>query len=246
MDRSLYVGMTGAMQTLLAQATNSNNLANASTVGFRAQLDEAQAVEVSGPGLASRVNVQASDAGWDSSTGSIEQTGRDTDIALRTQSWLAVQASDGTEAYTKAGNLQVDVNGQLLTGTGQPVLGDNGPLSVPPHSSVTIGNDGTVSITPLGQSGATQAVVGRLKIVDAQPLQLQRGSDGLMRVTPGETLEPAAGEVVTAGAVESSNVSLASTMVRMIQLSRQFELQTKLMQSSDQNSQASSSLVKLS
>ncbi|MFI4981523.1 MAG: flagellar basal-body rod protein FlgF [Nevskiales bacterium] len=246
MDRALYVGMSGAMQTLLAQTANSNNLANASTTGFRAQLVDAQSMPVNGPGLPSRVNAQLLDQGWDSSAGSLTQTGRDLDVALRDGTWLAVQGSDGNEAYTRAGNLRVDAYGQLLTGNGQPVLGDNGPISVPPYSSIKVGGDGTISIVPAGQSPSTQATVGRLRVVQASPDQLGRGEDGLMRAVPGVSLDAASGETVTSGVLEGSNVDLATTMVTMIQLARQFDLQTRIMKSVEDNSSAATSLLKMS
>lgn len=246
MDRALYVGMTGAMQTLRAQATTSNNLANANTTGFRAQLVEAQAAPVGGSGFASRVNATLGDGGWESSGGVVTQTGRDLDVALGDNRWLAVQASDGSEAYTRAGDLQIDAYGRLLTGAGQPVLGDAGPMSLPPQSAVQIGADGTVSIIPLGQQPNAPATVGRLKVVEAQPDQLQRGLDGLMRAKPGVDLAPAAGNVLTAGALEGSNVNLAGEMVNMINLSRTFELQTKVMRAAEDNDNASSSLVRMS
>lgn len=245
MDRALYVGMSGAMQTLLAQTANSNNLANASTTGFRAQLVDAQSMPVNGPGLPSRVNAQLLDQGWDSTPGSLSQTGRDLDVALRDGAWLAVQGGDGNEAYTRAGNLRVDAYGQLLTGTGQPVLGDNGPISVPPYSSIKIGGDGTISIVPAGQKPSTQATVGRLRVVQASPDQLGRGEDGLMRPPAGVSLESAAGETLTSGTLEGSNVDLATTMVNMIQLARQFDLQTKLMKTAEDNSSAATSLLKM-
>jgi flagellar basal-body rod protein FlgF len=246
MDRALYVGMSGAMQTLLAQATNSNNLANASTTGFRAQLVEAQSVPVNGAGLPSRVNAQMLDQGWDSSVGSINQTGRELDVALNPGTWLAVQGGDGNEAYTRAGNLRVDAYGQLLTGSGLPVQGDNGPISVPPYSSIKVGGDGTISIVPAGQNPGTVAAVGRLKVVQATQAQLGRSEDGLMRALPGVSLDAAPGNTVTAGALEGSNVDLAGTMVTMIQLARQFELQTKLMKATEDNSSAASSIVRMS
>ena len=246
MDRALYVGMSGAMQTLLAQTANSNNLANASTTGFRAQLVDAQSVAVGGVGLPSRVNAQLLDQGWDASPGAVTQTGKDLDISLKDGDWLAVQASDGSEAYTRAGNLSVDAYGQLMTGSGQPVLGDNGPISVPPYSSIKIGADGTISIVPAGQSPNTVATVGRLRVVQAGPTQLGRGEDGLMRAVSGVSLDSASGETVVAGSLEGSNVDLATTMVTMIQLARQFDLQTKLMQTAEDNSSAASSLVRMS
>ena len=243
MDRALYVGMSGAMQTLLAQTANSNNLANAGTTGFRAQLIDAQSVAVQGPGLPSRVNAQLIDQGWDATPGTVSQTGRDLDVALHDGDWLAVQSSDGSEAYTRAGNLSVDANGQLLTGDGQPVLGDSGPISVPPYSTIKIAADGTISIVPAGQSPNTVATVGRLRVVQAASTELERGEDGLMRAAPGVTLDSTSGESLVSGALEGSNVNLANTMVTMIQLARQFDLQTKLMKTAQDNSGASSSLL---
>jgi flagellar basal-body rod protein FlgF len=246
MDRALYVGLSGATQTLRAQAANSNNLANASTPGFRAQLLEAQSAPVAGPGLTSRVNVTSLDQGWDSTEGSVTQTGRDLDIAMRPGKWLAVQGPDGGEAYTRAGSLRVDAYGQLLTANGQPVLGDGGPISVPPYTSISIGGDGTVSFVPAGQGPGTVAQVGRLKVVQATPAELGRGDDGLLHAVPGVTLDSAAGETVIPGALEGSNVDLATTMVTMIQLARQFDLQTKLMKSVEDNAQASATLLRMS
>lgn len=246
MDRALYVGMSGAMQTLLAQSANSNNLANASTTGFRAQLVESQSVPVAGPGLQSRVYSELQQQGWDSSSGSVTQTNRDLDVAMKQDNWLAVQAPDGGEAYTKAGNLTVDAYGQLLTGNGQPVLGDSGPISVPPYSSVKIAPDGTLSIVPAGQNPNTVAAVARLRVVQAQPDQLVRGSDGLMRAADGVTLDPASGETLVSGALEGSNVDLATTMVTMIQLARQFDLQSRVMKTAEDNGNASSTLLQMS
>ncbi len=243
MDRALYVGMSGAMQTLLAQTANSNNLANASTTGFRAQLIDAQSVPVEGPGLPSRVNAQIQDPGWDDTPGTLSQTGRELDVALGQGDWLAVQAADGSEAYTRAGNMSIDVNGQLITGSGQPVLGDNGPISVPPYASIKVAGDGTISIVPAGQTPNAAATVGRLRVVQASAADLLRGEDGLMRPAPGVTPEPAAGDTVVSGSLESSNVNLANTMVTMIQLARQFDLQTRLMKTVQDNSSASSSLL---
>lgn len=245
MDRALYVSMSGAMQTMLAQAANNNNLANANTTGFRAELVSAQSAPVGGAGLPSRVNAQLLDQGWDSTTGSLTPTGRDLDVSLRAGAWLAVQGADGNEAYTRAGNLHVDAYGQLLTGNGLPVLGDNGPISVPPYTSIKVGGDGTISIVPAGQNPNTVATVGRLKVVEAGQSQLGRGEDGLMRALPGVTPEAAAGETLTTGKLEGSNVDIASTMVNMIQLARQFDLQARVMKSAEDNASAASSLVRM-
>ena len=237
--------MTGAMQTLNAQAANSHNLANASTVGFRAELVNTQAAPIPGDGLASRVNSIAQSDGWDATPGTIMTTGRDLDIALRDNNWLAVQAADGSEAYTRAGDLQITAQGQVLTGAGHPVLADSGALSVPPNTGMTIGNDGTISVIAQGQGPSTLAQVGRLKVMSIAPQNLERGLDGLMRLKPGADSQPAAGVSITSGALEASNVNPAEAMVTMIQLARQFELQTKLMKTADDNGQASSSILRV-
>lgn len=244
MDRALYVAMTGAMQTQRAQASNAHNLANASTTGFKAELAAQVPIAIQGPGFASRVNSDLVSQGWDAAAGPLQNTGRDLDIALRDGSWLAVQATDGSEAYTRAGDLRVTAQGQLITASGAPVLGDGGPLSVPPNSSLAIGNDGIISVTPLGSAAA--ASVGRLRVVEASREQLERRSDGLMAARNGQPLNAAAGAVLVNGALEGSNVNLAEAMVNMIGLARSFELQVKLMRTAEENASASASLVKMS
>lgn len=245
MDRALYVAMTGAAETLRQQTVNNHNLANASTTGFRAELLASAAAAVQGPGLPSRVNAAADALGFDARSGGLQQTGRDLDVAFSADSWLAVQAPDGSTAYTKAGDLQLDANGQLRTGAGYAVLGDSGSLSLPPASSIQIGGDGTITIQPQGSGTESLATIGRLSVVTAAPDQLQRGADGLMRARDGVSLAPASGNVVLSGALESSNVNLPETMVNMISLARQFEMQMKLMKSAEDNAAASSSLARM-
>ena len=245
MDRALYVAMTGATQTLRAQAVNNNNIANASTTGFRAEIAALQDVAVTGPGQPTRVNALAQESGWDSSSGALQSTGNPLDVALRDNAWLAVQAPDGKEAYTRAGDLRVNALGQLANGAGHLVLGEGGPVSVPPNSSITVGSDGTISIVPVGQGPETQATVARLKIVDAKPEQLQRGVDGLMRAAPNVKLSAAAGNTVASGMLESSNVNLPQAMVNMITLARQFEMQVKMMKTVEDNATAAATVMRM-
>ena len=166
MDRFLYVAMTGASETLRMQAANNHNLANASTTGFREDLAAFQTRSVVGPGYGSRAYATAGESGWDESLGAVQNTGRDLDVAVAGQGWIAVQGPDGREAYTRAGDLRLNADGQLVNGAGHPVVGDGGPLVVPPHASLKIGADGTVSIVPLGQGPETLATVGRIKLVN--------------------------------------------------------------------------------
>ena len=168
MDRALYIAMTGASATMRAQEAVSHNIANVSTVGFKAELLKQEARQVEGPGFETRWNVLVADGGFDAAAGPVLATGNDLDVALSEDRWLAVQDPQGNEAYTRAGDLVLTPLGQLTTRGGLPVLGENGPVAVPPHQKLTIGADGTLSIVPQGQGPETLAQVGRLKVVAAK------------------------------------------------------------------------------
>ena len=243
MDRLVYVAMTGAKEILQAQAVNNANLANASTVGFRADLSAFQTQQVSGAGLPSRAYATDASLGFDSSSGSLQTTGRALDVAIRGPGWLAVQASDGTEAYTRSGDLKLDANGLLTTALGNPVLGDSGPITVPPQSAIAIGADGSVSIVPQGQPVQSISTVGRLKLVNPPDAQLTRGADGLFRSTDGKPLVADANVRLAPGTLESSNVNLAETMANMIELARSYEVQVKAMKAAEDNASSSSKLL---
>jgi len=245
MDRALYVAMSGATQALRAQAVNNNNIANAGTTGFRAEIAALEQAPITGPGQPSRVGALAVEGGWDASSGALQSTGNPLDVALRDNAWLAVQAPDGSQAYTRAGDLRVNALGQLTNAAGHAVMGDGGLIAVPPNSSISIGGDGTVSIVPMGQGPATQATVARLKVVTADPSQLVRGADGLMRAAPNQQLNPASGTVLASGMLESSNVNLPKSMVNMIELARQFELQVKMMKAVEDNEASGQKIMQM-
>jgi flagellar basal-body rod protein FlgF len=245
MDRLLYVAMSGAKETLRAQATNNHNLANASTTGFRADLAAFQAQAVEGAGFESRVYATSSATGFNTQTGAILQTGRDLDVAVRGDGYLAVQGRDGREAYTRAGDLRIEPDGSLRTGTGLQVMGEGGPVSVPPASSVLVGSDGNISIVPLGQGPETRAIVGRIKLVKPEANTLERGGDGLFRLKDGTDAPADAGVSLAQGALESSNVNVADAMVTMIELARRFDLQVKAMRSAEDNGAAATRLLSI-
>ena len=244
-DKALYVAMTGASATLRAQGSVAHNLANADTVGFQATLSGTVATPVTGPGLATRVAAAHRTLGVSAAPGAIMSTGNPTDVALHEGRWLAVQGPDGGTGYTRAGDLRISANGLLTTASGHPVLDQGGaPVAIPPHETLTIGNDGTISIVPLGQPPSTITEAGRLQVVAADTAQLQRGDDGLMHAAAGaEPPPPAAGAVLTAGAIEGSNVDSTAMLVSMIQLARQFEMQVRVLQSGDENARAANSLL---
>ncbi len=245
MDRFLYVAMSGAKETMRAQAANNHNLANASTTGFRADLSAFQTRAVAGSGYASRAYATNSTTGWDQSFGAMLTTGRDLDVAVQGAGWIAVQARDGNEAYTRAGDLSVDPSGLLVNGSGHPVMTSGGPITVPAYSSITVAGDGTVSIVPLGQAATTTATLGRIKLVNPPPESLARGDDGLFRSRDAELPVADVNVRVVSGAIESSNVNTANAMVNMIELSRHFELQVKAMRAAEENAAASAQLLKM-
>jgi flagellar basal-body rod protein FlgF len=174
----------------------------------------------------------------------MQSTGRQLDIAIQGHGFLAVQAPDGSEAYTRAGDLRVDANGALITGAGHTVLGTDGPLTIPPYSSITVGTDGTVSIVPMGQDATTLSTVGRLKLVNPDANALVRGEDGLFRTPDAVPATADANVRVGAGVLESSNVNIADAMVNMIQLARHFDLQVKAMRTAEDIAASSSQLLK--
>ena len=243
MDKSLYVAMTGAKDILDAQGVNNFNLSNASTTGFKADLAAFQSQAVTGSGYASRVYATASSIGWDQTQGALTTTGRPLDVALQGQGFIAVQGPNGQEAYTRNGDLHVTQDGLLVTSTGQVVLGDSGPLSLPPSSSFKIADDGTISVLPTGQPAQSLAAIGRIKLVNPDPSTLTRESGGLFQLAAGGSAPADASVKLSSGVLESSNVDLASAMVNMIDLARNFQLQVKAMKSADDNASASSQLL---
>jgi flagellar basal-body rod protein FlgF len=246
MDRLVYVAMSGAKEILRAQAANNQNLANANTNGFRADLSAFETKNVVGAGLPSRAYATDDITGWDSSTGSLDATGRDLDVAIKGPGWMAVQANDGSEAYTRAGDLQIDPDGTLKTAAGNPVLGDSGPITVPPYTTINFGVDGSVSVVPRGQTPMTVSTVGRIKLVNPPNDQVSRGSDGLFRSNTGKELEADASVHLVPGTLESSNVNIAETMAHMIELARNYEVQVKAMKTAEDTAAESTKLLQSS
>lgn len=245
MDRLIYTAATGATHILNQQATVSNNLANVNTPGFRAAIDAFRSVPLQGEGLPTRTFVVDSTAGSDFTPGVIQQTGRALDIALDGKGWIAVQDANGNEAYTRNGSLQMSPNGVLQTRTGLTVLGDAGPISIPPDTSVTIAKDGTISTVPTTNQKNGVIAVGRLKLTNPPEEQMIRGEDGLFRTRDGNPAEADAAVTVVSGSLEGSNVNTVEAMVNMITLARQFDTHMKLLQSADDNAKKSSTILNI-
>ncbi|MBA1146962.1 flagellar basal-body rod protein FlgF [Ectothiorhodospiraceae bacterium WFHF3C12] len=246
MDRMVYLAMTGAKHALQAQQNTAHNLANANTTGFRADLDSLMSAPVTGPGHDSRVYSLETGVGNDFQQGSMQHTGRELDIAVEGKGWIAVQAADGTEGYTRRGDLKVGPGGLLETGDGRLVMGNDGPVAVPPAEKIEIGSDGTVSVVPLGQSADTLAVVDRIKLVNPPETELTKGEDGLFRLKQGGQAAPDGAVSVVNGTLEGSNVNTVDALVEMIDNQRQFEAYVKLMDAAKTNDEASSRLLRSS
>lgn len=243
MDRSLYVAMTGATQVMRAQEAVSHNLANASTVGFKSELSAFQSLPVLGQGEATRINAVARGIGADTTQGSVTSTGRSLDVAVQGSGWIAVQAPDGSEGYTRAGDLQLTADGLLTDASGHPVIGNGGPINLPASAQLLIGEDGTISTVPIGEGPATVAALDRLRLVNPDPTQLVQGGDGLMHLAGGGNAAPDTTVRVTSGALENSNVNASSELVKMIALSRQYDMQIKSIKASEDNAASASKLL---
>jgi flagellar basal-body rod protein FlgF len=239
----MYVAMTGAKQIMQAQAVNNHNIANLSTIGFRADSVFFDSKPIYGPGYATRVNAVAGDAGTDFSAGTMESTGRDLDIAVNGKGFIAVRGTDGKEAYTRSGDLRLSPEGAVTTASGLPVLTESGPLVIPPSTVVNIGGDGTVSAVPQGSAPFAITQVDRIKLVNPPTANLQKGEDGLLRLKTGGTAKTDDTVTVTAGMLESSNVNGAQSLINMIELQRMYEFQIKSINSTDTNEQSAERLM---
>jgi flagellar basal-body rod protein FlgF len=245
MDRLIYTAMTGAKHAFLQQAGVAHNLSNASTVGYRAMEHRFRAVPIQGDGAATRAFVVDASVANVFEQGPLMATGRDLDVAVQGAGWIAVETPDGREAYTRAGNLQVNANGQLQTASGLNVVGDGGPIAIPPDNSITIGSDGTISTVPLYGTPNNASVVARIKLVNPPENELVRGDDGLFRRANGLPADLDENVKVAPETLEGSNVNPVDSMVNMISLARQFEMQIKMLQSADANANKASQVLSM-
>lgn len=246
MDKMLYVAMTGAQNNTLGLRAHANNLANVSTSGFRRDFEQARSMPLFGETFPARVFAMSERPGTDFRPGSLQETGRDLDVAVGGKGWIAVQAADGSEAYVRTASLNIDALGVLRTGNGLPVIGNAGPIAVPPEQKVEIGQDGTISIRALGEDPNVLAEVDRIKLVNPDPKSMEKGADGLIRVKGQLEVAADATVQVTSGFLEASNVNAVEEMTAILSLSRQFELSVKMMRTAEDNSSAMARVLQIS
>lgn len=239
MDRLIYTAMTGARSTMDQQAAVAHNLANATSTGFRTEMHKLRAVEVQTEASRTRAFVVDASVATDFTPGPLQYTARPYDVAVEGKGWLSVQMPDGTEAYTRDGSLEVSPNGVLQTRSGLPIIGDGGPVTLPPDSEIVIGKDGSISAL---QNGLVN-VVAQLKLVNPPEADLVRGDDGLFRLQQGGVAPADETVRVAGGYLEGSNVNVVDQMVTMISLARQFEMQTRMLQTAEQNDRAATQVL---
>ena len=246
MDRMIYSALSGMDAAMTRQRAVANNLANAGTTGFRAETFSTTAAHVTGNSFDVRGMAQGAVRGADMSAGVINHTGRDLDIAIAGEALITLQAADGSEVYSRRGDLSADVSGRLVNGEGLQVMGQNGPIALPPGWDVSIGKDGRVFAADPAAPGVPAEEVGRIKLANPQGSPLFKGLDNQLRV-PGGGILPAdeEGEVIT-GSLEQSNVDTAGTLVQMIDAQRSFERRAKLISTAEQLDQASARLMSMS
>jgi flagellar basal-body rod protein FlgF len=246
MDKLIYTAATGLKGHMAAQAAIANNMANASTIGFRAERVNFDTLMLKGPGFDSRQPASEEVMDFDRTAGTIVSTGRNLDVAIPGDQWLAVQGADGTEAYTKRGDLQISASGTLETGDGFPVMGSGGnPITVPPTSSISIANDGTISIVPAGGDPKNPEVLDRLKMVSAAGSQTVKGLDNLVHVKGGGVLPQDEDAKCQSGALEQSNVNMTQALVDMIENQRSYEVQANLMKETKTLDESAASVMRM-
>jgi len=240
MDRMIYLGMTGAKTNMQRQDVLANNLANASTTGFRAELQAVRAVPVRGDGASTRVYALETTIGYDDKAGPMQTSPRATSMSpCKGKTWITVQGLDGTEAYTRFGSLTVNTEGTLMTQNGLTVMGDGGPITLPANTEPSIAPDGTVSAK---QANGRSTTVGRIKMVIPET-KLVRGEDGLFRGADGNDLPANPNARLQDRSLEGSNVNPIENMVAMISAARQFETQMKLLQTAEADEKAATQLL---
>lgn len=247
MDRLVYTALSGLKGQMDAQATIANNIANASTIGFRADRVNFERLMIKGDGHNSRLPSAETVVDMDRRAGTVVQTGRELDIAITGDNWLGVQAGDGSEAYTRRGDLRIAPSGVLETGDGFPVMGSGGPITVPPYDKIMIAEDGTLSIIPPGADpAAPPQVIDQLKLVSDQGSKTVKGLDNLLHVRGGGVLPADLEARVQTGSLEQSNVNLTQALVDMIENQRSYEVQANLLREAKNMDESSASLMRVS
>ncbi len=245
MDRLIYTSLSAMRASQARQTATANNIANAQTPGFRADLAEVQSLWLRGEGAGSRASASEEVLAADMQPGTVIETGRALDVAAGGDAMFVVQAEDGEEAYTRRGDFQLSSSGLLTTGDGHPVMGVGGPVTLPPADSIAIDAGGRISIVPAGGDATRPQEVAQLRLVAPTGSDVVKGMDNLFRVRGGGVLPDAAGASVKSGHLEGSNVSTTQALVDMIEASRAWDAQLKLIADARENDTSTANLMRL-
>ena len=245
MDRLIYTAYSGLAGSMLTQAVIANNMANAQTIGFRTELQNADPMTLKGPSIEARAMTRGEVRGANMKQGALIETGNPLDVALTGRTMLAVQGADGEEAYTRRGDLAVDATGVLTNGDGRPVVGDAGPVTVPPGARITISPDGRVLAALPENPDQPPQEVGRLKLVSTAGSKIEKGLDGLFRVPGGGALPADEEARLQPGSLEQSNVEPTRVLVEMVEAQRLFDMRTKLISTARELDEGGAGLMRL-
>jgi flagellar basal-body rod protein FlgF len=235
-ENALLVGLSRQMVLERQLDVVANNVANVNTNGFKADQQLFEEYLTSG---AHEDNFQASDRRVsyvqdrgtyrDFSQGSIQSTGNPLDVAITGSGYLAVQTANG-ERYTRDGNLHLSNTGQLVTATGDAVLGTGGPIVFQPTDhDITISPDGTVTVV----EGANRAdsIRGKLRLVNfADPQAAQKQGNNLYAAAAGAIPQADMKSTIQQGSIEKSNVSAVGEMSHMVEVMRTYQQIATLVQ----------------
>ncbi len=242
MDAMIFISSTGAEQMLQAQAVHANNLANVNTTGYRADRVQFVSVPVEGQTINSKSFAYAVEPATDFQPGELVPTKRELDVAIEGEGWIAVQAKDGSEAYTRNGNLRLTAEGNLITADNLPVIGSGGPIIIPESQKIDIGMDGTITVVPFDGKPTDETILDRIKLVKPEVADLYKGKDGLIRAKTGPA-EADASVKIMAGYLEGSNVNAVEALTHMISIARQYEMQMKVMNFALENDKATQDML---
>lgn len=246
MDKMLYVAMTGAKQAMVGQAIRSNNLANVSTTSFKKDFEQFRSMPVYGEHFPSRAFAMTESPGINFDEGSLMQTGRELDVAIKSDGWFVVLDDQGNEAFTRNGNFSIDKEGYLKTQSGHILMGNAGALIIPPNEKMEIGEDGVISIRGLGQAPNSLTEIDRMKLVRPPLSELEKGEDGLFRRKDRQVEDPDASVQLVTGMLEGSNVNAVEEMIAVMSHQRQFDMHIKLMKNAEENDKAVDRLMQIS
>jgi flagellar basal-body rod protein FlgF len=245
MDRLVNTALTAMRGAMARQASVANNLANVNTTGFRAEIANAETRWIQGDTFDTRAQASEQVIAADMAQGAVTATGNPLDLAMDGDALLSVQAADGSEAYTRRGDLRVTDSGLLTTGDGLAVLGEGGPIILPQMDSISIAQDGSIWGVPQGGDPANPQQVDKLKLVNAAGSSIAKGNDGLFREVNGGTLPSDPLATVTSGSLEGSNVNATAALIQMIEASRAYETQVKMIDTAKQLDDGGASLMRL-